>query len=244
MSESLSNIVICSVLSIIPSRLAEHTYTNDIGNCVELGVKNSSNLSNLVSFAQNMTKVIKDFRVFSSMQTRVAVGLILIAIIGTALVSFTSLTPDLRQAFAGIGLTSGDVAKFMIIRVNSESTNGELVFSSFSRVGFVRSEGTEFLLESLPSVDKRQFHELVQKSLSATNPLLGNPPNMDVSIDIFTGNYKLIETLEYTDCIITEYFVHVVDSKGKYRFLEDDDSPTEIREVTKFSCNQFTIALD
>ena len=103
---------------------------------------------------------------------------------------------------------------------------------------------TEFLLESLPSVDKRQFHELVQKSLSATNPLLGNPPNMDVSIDIFTGNYKLIETLEYGSCIITEYFVHVVDSKGKYRFLEDDDSPTEIREVTKFSCNQFTISLD
>ncbi len=192
-----------------------------------------------------MIKVIKDFQVFSSMQTRVAVGLILIAIVGTALISFTSSTPDFRQAFAGIGLTSGDVGKFMIIRINEQgSINGELVFSSFSRVGFVRSEGTEFLLESLPSVDKRQFHELVQKSLSATNPLLGNPPIMDVSIDIFSGSYKLIETLEYGGCVITEYFVHVVDSKGKYRFLEDDDSQTEIREVTKFSCNQFTIALD
>ena len=208
-------------------------------------MKNSSNLSNLVSFGLNMTKVIKDFRVFSSMQTRVAVALILIAIIGTALVSFTSLTPDLRQAFAGIGLTSGDVAKFMIIRINEvESTNGELVFSSFSRVGFVRSEGTEFLLESLPSVDKKPFYELVEKSLSAVNPLIAKPPEMDISIDIYSGSYKLIETLEYANCKITEYFVHVVDSKGKYRFLEDDDSQTEIREVTKFSCNQFTIALD
>jgi len=96
------------------------------------------------------------------MQTRVAVGLILIAIVGTALVSFSSLTPDFRQAFAGIGLTSQDVGKFLIIRINEE-TNGELVFSSFSRVGFVRSEGTEFLLESLPSVDKRPFYELIEK---------------------------------------------------------------------------------
>jgi len=176
------------------------------------------------------------------MQTRVAVGLILIAIVGTALVSFTGLTPDFRQAFAGIGLTSQDVGKFLIIRINEE-TNGELVFSSFSRVGFVRSEGTEFLLESLPSVDKRPFYELIEKSLSY-NPLLGTPLTMDVSIDIYSGNYKLIETLEYAGCTVTEYFVHVVDSKGKYRFLDDDDSQTEIREVTKFSCVKLTLSLD
>jgi len=63
------------------------------------------------------------------MQTRVAVGLILIAIVGTALVSFSSLTPDFRQAFAGIGLTSEDVAKFLIIRINAEGSTDELVFS-------------------------------------------------------------------------------------------------------------------
>ena len=177
------------------------------------------------------------------MQTRVAVGLILIAIVGTALVSFSSLTPDFRQAFAGVGLSSGDVGKFLIIRVNEE-TNGELVFSSFSRVGFVRSEGNEFLLESLPSVDKRPFYELIEKSLSFTNPLLGAQLTMDVSIDIYSGNYQLIETLVYENCIITEYFVHVVDSKGKYRFLDDDDSQTEIREVTKFRCGGFSLSFD
>jgi len=178
------------------------------------------------------------------MQTRVAVGLILIAIVGTALVSFTNLTPDFRQAFAGIGLTSGDVAKFMIIRIDAEESNGELVFSSFSRVGFVRSEGTEFLLESLPSIDKKPFYELVEKSLAYTNPLVGTPQMMDVFIDVYSGNYKLIETLEYDDCTVTEYFVHVVDSKGKYRFLEDNDSQTEIREVTKFRCTDFTLSFD
>ncbi len=177
------------------------------------------------------------------MQTRVAVGLILIAIVGTAIVSFSSLTPDFSQAFAGIGLTSGDVAKFLIIRIDEDS-NGELVFSSFSRVGFVRSEGNEFLLESLPSVDKKPFYEIIEKSLSFTNPLLGTQITMDVFIDIYSGNYQLIETLEYENCIITEYFVHVVDSKGKYRFLDDDDSQTEIREVTKFRCDDFTLSFD
>ena len=102
------------------------------------------------------------------MQTRVTVGLILIAIVGTALVSFSSLTPDFRQAFAGIGLTSEDVAKFLIIRINAEGSADELVFSSFSRVGFVRSTGNEFLLESLPSLDKKPFYELIEKSLAYT----------------------------------------------------------------------------
>ncbi len=178
------------------------------------------------------------------MQTGVVVGLIVIAIVGTALVSFSSLTPDFRQAFAGIGLTSEDVAKFMIIRINAEGSTDELVFSSFSRVGFVRSGGYEFLLESLPSLDKKPFYELIEKSLAYTNPLVGKSLMMDVSIDIYSGGYKLIETLEYDDCTVTEYFVHVVDSKGKYRFLDDDVSQTEIREVTKFSCADFTLSLD
>ncbi len=200
--------------------------------------------SNLVSLAQYMCKIIKDFQVSSSMQTRVAVGLILIAIVGTALVSFSSLTPDFRQAFAGIGLTSEDVAKFMIIRINAEGSTDELVFSSFSRVGFVRSQGNEFLLESLPSLDKKPFYKLIEKSLAYTNPLVGKSITMDVSIDIYSGGYKLIETLEYDDCKVTEYFVHVVDSKGKYRFLDDDVSQTEIREVTKFRCADFTLSFD
>ena len=37
---------------------------------------------------------------------------------------------------------------------------------------------------------------------------------------------------------------HVIDSKGKYRFLDDDDSQTEIREVTKFSCTGFSLSFD
>lgn len=207
-------------------------------------MRKGSNLSNLVSLAQYMCKIIKDFWVFYSMQTRVAVGLILIAIVGTALVSFSSLTPDFRQAFAGIGLTSEDVAKFMIIRIDAEGSTEELVFSSFSRVGFVRSQGNEFLLESLPSLDKKPFYELIEKSLTYTNPLVGKSLMMDVFIDIYSGGYKLIETLEYDDCTVTEYFVHVVDSKGKYRFLDDDTSQTEIREVTKFSCADFSLSFD
>ena len=46
----------------------------------------------------------------------------------------------------------------------------------------------------------------------------------------------------YKQCAITEYFVHVVDSKGTILFLKDDGT-VEIREVTKFSCIGFTLDL-
>jgi len=63
---------------------------------------------------------------------------------------------------------------------------------------------------------------------------------MDVAIDLYSGDGELIQSLEYTDCSVTEYFVHGVDSKGKIFFLEEDGT-VEIREVTKFSCISFTL---
>ena len=62
-------------------------------------------------------------------------------------------------------------------------------------------------------------------------------------MDIYSGNGKLIETLEYDRCVLDEYFVHSVDSLGKIQFIEGEDR-IEIREVTKFECRSFTISLD
>jgi hypothetical protein len=65
---------------------------------------------------------------------------------------------------------------------------------------------------------------------------------MHVSIDLFSGDGQIIQTLEYRDCKVTEYFVHGVDSKGKIFFTEEDGT-VEIREVSKFSCVSFTLNL-
>ncbi len=65
-----------------------------------------------------------------------------------------------------------------------------------------------------------------------------------MKIELFSGGYDHIETLSYSKCQITDYFVNTVDSRGKFRFLEDNNSDIEIREVTKFDCTSFNVFLD
>jgi len=148
---------------------------------------------------------------------------------------------DIIQAYAGETLSSDNVAKTIQVRVNPTGTNIENTFDSFSRIGFVQGEAN-FLLESVPSKDKKPFYLLVQKSLESKNTLLKNK-GMNISIDVFSGNGEIIETLKYNDCDITEYFVHGVDSKGKIFFTEDDGT-VEIREVTKFECTSFALEVE
>ncbi len=148
---------------------------------------------------------------------------------------------DIIEAYAGITLSNDNVAKSILVRINPMGTNLEKSFDSFSRIGFVSGENN-FLLESVPSKDKKPFYEQVIKSLEAKNSIFKNK-GMNISIDIFSGDGEIIETLKYSDCDVTEYFVHGVDSRGKIFFVENDGE-VEIREVTKFECISFTIEID
>lgn len=150
-------------------------------------------------------------------------------------------TPEFLQAYAGVTLSNDNVAKTIQIRVNPVGTNIQHTFDSFSRVGFIEGEGN-FLLESVPSKDKKPFYVMVQKSLTDKNPLITNT-RINVAIDVFSGDGEIIHTLLYKECDVTEYFVHGVDSKGKIFFLEEDGT-VEIREVTKFSCTSFSLQID
>jgi len=149
--------------------------------------------------------------------------------------------PDFLEAYAGITLERDNVAKTILVRVNPMGTNIENTFDSFSRIGFVQGEGN-FLLESVPSKDKKPFYVLIQKSLETKNSNLKNS-GLNISIDIFSGDGEIIETLKYNNCDITEYFVHGVDSKGKIFFTEEDGT-VEIREVTKFECISFRLEVE
>jgi hypothetical protein len=149
--------------------------------------------------------------------------------------------PEVLQAYAGVTLSNDNVAKTIQVRVTPAGTVNESTYDSFSRVGFVDGAGN-FLLESVPSKDKRPFYELVKKSIEDKNPNTVNN-RMHVSIDLYSGDGERIQSLEYRDCSVTEYFVHGVDSKGKIFFLEEDGT-IEIREVTKFSCVSFTLNID
>lgn len=163
-------------------------------------------------------------------------------IIGVATIFTISIFhsyPDL-QAFGGVALNSADAAKSIQVKVTPQGTNNERTYDSFSRIGFVAG-GSNFLLESVPSKDKKSFYSLVKTSLEDKNRL--NKSNLlDVSIVIFSGDGEIIETLVYKQCSVTEYFVHVIDSKGTILFLKDEGS-VEIREVTKFQCVSLTLDL-
>ena len=193
------------------------------------------------------------------MRTRLGMFLLVIAVVGTAAISFSIFNSDLESiimtdfgpldsvfvsiAEADIPLSERDAAKIMRVRVVESGHSNELVIGSFSRIGFV-SDYTSFLLESVPSEDKKPFYKFVKKSLESNQNMLANPTLLDVKIDIFSGDYDLINTLSYKKCFVTDYFVHSVDSKGKISFLKENDLSIEIREVTKFSCASFNLIID
>jgi len=148
---------------------------------------------------------------------------------------------DVLQAYAGVTLSSDNVAKTIQVRATPSGTLEEQTYDSFSRVGFVDGENN-FLLESVPSKDKRPYYELVKRSIEDKRAESTNN-RMHISIDLFSGDGEIIQSLEYRDCKVTEYFVHGVDSKGKIFFTEEDGT-VEIREVSKFSCVSFTLNLE
>jgi hypothetical protein len=149
--------------------------------------------------------------------------------------------PDVLEAYAGVTLSSDNVAKTIQVRVTESGTLDEIAYDSFSRVGFVDGE-TNFLLESVPSKDKKPFYKLVKASIEDKNTR-GTDKKMDVAIDLYSGDGQIINSLEYSGCSVTEYFVHGVDSKGKIFFTEEDGT-IEIREVTKFACTSFTLNIE
>ena len=169
--------------------------------------------------------------------------LLAITIAITSSILFSGMTlviPELFQAYGGISLDPDNAAKSIIVHANREGSSIVRTYDSFSRIGFVSGEGS-FLLESVPSLDKKEFYEFIKDSLDKKNIIDRELINID--IDIYSGNGKLIETLEYGRCELDEYFVHSVDSLGKISFIEGEDA-IEIREVTKLECDSFTISLN
>jgi len=192
------------------------------------------------------------------METRLALTIVAVAVAATGVISFSTFNSELESiimtdfgpsegvfvntAHAGPAIDQRDAAQIMRVRVVETGHNNELVFGSFSRIGF-SSGANEFLLESVPSEDKKPFYKFVRDSLHDSQNVLANPTYLDINIDIFSGDYDLINTLSYEKCMVSEYFVHSVDSRGKIPFIENYQG-IEIREVTKFTCTSFNLVID
>jgi len=93
-----------------------------------------------------------------------------------------------------------------------------------------RDVNPTFFLESLPSVDKKQFYKFVSDWMDRRDLL--NEFNID--IDVLDGRGDIIQTWSFTKCEITSYGTYLQDITNFYQFSGVKDS--EIRDRTSFSC--------
>jgi len=145
----------------------------------------------------------------------------------------------------GTPISQSDTAQTIVVRILADKEYTFYTFQKLTVIGQTIETGAktpqssfsagQFSLESLPSPDKKIFYDLVSQYVN-----VGTRPNpFDVDIDIINGNGKTIETLEYTKCDPTAYFVYTNVDKDEYR-LGTSDGP-EIRDVTNFVCSGFRL---
>jgi len=100
----------------------------------------------------------------------------------------------------------------------------------FGKMYNFRDVNPTFFLESLPSVDKKQFYKFVADWMDRGDLL--NEFNIDV--DVLDGTGTVIQTWSFTKCEITSYGTYLQDITNFYQFSGIKDS--EIRDRTSFSC--------
>jgi len=128
-----------------------------------------------------------------------------------------------------VTISGGDLTEPITFQTFSKIEPGEQqkYITSFSDLGF----DTYFSLESIPSMDKIEFYNLVAKTI---NP--GKPPELfDVSIDVLAGDNSVIITIIYPKCRITEYTPYSQEFVLFYQF--SDAQREEIRDRTVLYCS-------
>lgn len=100
----------------------------------------------------------------------------------------------------------------------------------FDRMYDFRDINPSFYLESLPSVNKKQFYKFVSDWMDRGDLL----NEFDVDVAVLDGRGDVIQTWSFTNCEITSYGTYLQDVKNFYQYSGMEDS--EIRDRTSFSC--------
>jgi len=87
-----------------------------------------------------------------------------------------------------------------------------------------------FLLESMPSPDKRDLYIGINNWMKRGQSLTP----FDVSIDVISGDGTVIQTWHYLKCSPTGYGTFLQDVRNFYQYA--DPNKSEIRERVTFSC--------
>jgi hypothetical protein len=89
----------------------------------------------------------------------------------------------------------------------------------------------EFILESLPSKDKKDFYKGVQNWMTRSPTL----ETFDVDVGVVSGDGKTIQTWKFTDCKLVGYGTFLQDITNFYQFSNKNEK-AEIRERASFVC--------
>jgi len=100
----------------------------------------------------------------------------------------------------------------------------------FGKTYYFRDVNPTFLLESLPSADKKQFYKFISDWMNMGDLL----NEFSVDVDVLDGRGDTIQTWSFTKCDITSYGTYLQDITNFYQFSGKPSS--EIRDRTTFSC--------
>jgi len=147
----------------------------------------------------------------------------------------TALTDDERAQSFVVTFSDGLINRPFTIDtfVKFEATSSvEKNSEPFSFPLYKFQDDPEFLLESLPSPDKRDMYVGIENWMTSGAGGLQQP--FDVDIDVISGDGRIIQTWAYKNCEPTAYGTFLQDVVFYYQFV-DQDKP-EIRERITFLC--------
>lgn len=121
-------------------------------------------------------------------------------------------------------ITVSTFSKFQITSSTTDETRGSFQVYKFS-------DNPEFFLESLPSVDKKDFYIGVDRWMTRSSTI--SP--FDVDIDVVSGDERIIQTWEFSECELTGYGTYLQDFTNFYQFSNNNEK-AEIRERATFTC--------
>ena len=97
------------------------------------------------------------------------------------------------------------------------------------------TETPQFLLEALPSLDKKTYYRMIMDWLYDKPEARA----FDTKIDLVAGNGQTIQSMVYTDCRVASYYTYLLENLVVFSFHQKFEP--EIREKAFFECAGFEI---
>ena len=145
----------------------------------------------------------------------------------------TPLSDDERAQFFVVHFSNGLIEKPFTVHTFSkfESTSSQSKETELFKYPMYQfKDKAQFILEGLPSVDKKDLYRGIDRWMNIGETLTP----FDVNIDVVAGDGTIIQTWSYTKCKPTAYGTYLQDVINFYQYSGQEKS--EIRDRVAFSC--------